>query len=78
MTDTDPRDYLINVKEVERLTSLRRQTIYNKMRHEGFPRPVKIGPKGVRWWAGEVETWLRSRPRVRISGVAGGEGGPAT
>ena len=45
------------------LTSLRRQTTYAKKKTEDFPRPVKIGSKGMRWWTGEVKARLRSRPR---------------
>ena len=57
---------LLTLKEVERRVCLKRSSIYRAMRAtpRGFPLPIKIGPKTVRWIAGEIEDWLASRPRA--------------
>jgi prophage regulatory protein len=51
-------------------------TVYNKVRREGFPAPIKIGSM-TRWREAEVTAWLDQRPRAAIAGVAGDENPPA-
>ena len=58
------KDYLITMKEVMRRTSMCRGTIEYLMQHSDFPLPVKTGERGVRWWSGEVNEWMWSRPRA--------------
>ena len=64
---------LLTLREVERRVSLKRSSIYRAMRAtpRGFPLPIKIGPKSVRWIAAEIEDWLASRPRA--TGQLGGQ-----
>ena len=59
------QDYLIAIKEVERRTGSCRSTINYLMRYSDFPLPLKLGVKMNRWWSGEVNRWLRSRPRAK-------------
>jgi hypothetical protein len=40
-----------------------RQTLRRRMRSEGFPPPVILGPNSIAWPADEVRKWLASRPR---------------
>ena len=54
---------LFNVSQVENLCGISRQTIYRRMRAGDFPRPIKVGPRAVRWRSDELETWLDSRER---------------
>ena len=56
---------LMRRKEVERMTTLSPSTIYRLMQEEGFPEPIKIGPRAVRWGREEIEEWLASRPRAK-------------
>ena len=60
-------DRLLTRKEVEGRIRLGRSALYRMLRAGQFPRPVRIGPRAVRWKASEVESWLRDCPR------AGGE-----
>lgn len=64
---------LLTLREVERRVCLKRSSIYRAMRAtpRGFPLPIKIGPKTVRWIAAEIEDWLASRPRA--TGDLGGK-----
>ena len=59
------QDYLIGIKEVERRTGMCRSTINYLMRYSDFPLPLKLGVKMKRWWSGEVNQWLLSRPRAK-------------
>ena len=63
---------LLTLREVEIRVCLKRSSIYRAMRAtpQGFPLPIKIGPKTVRWIAGEIDDWLASRPRA--TGELGG------
>jgi prophage regulatory protein len=51
---------LLHRKEVERLTSLTRSTIYSRMEAGTFPKPVPIGPMRVGWVESEVLDWLKA------------------
>ena len=64
---------LLTLREVERRVCLKRSSIYRAMRAtpRSFPLPIKIGPKYVRWIAGDIEDWLASRPRA--TGELGGQ-----
>lgn len=55
-------DYLLARKEVERITTLSRATIYRLIALKKFPRPRKISPNRVGWTVGEIREWLRTRP----------------
>ena len=62
-------DRLLRRRDVEDRTGLSRTSIYRLMREGRFPKPIKVGPKAVRWPASELEAWLAARPRAE--GVAG-------
>ena len=49
---------LIKIKEVIKMTSLSRATIYKYMADGGFPKPVSLGAKAVAWVEDEVENWI--------------------
>ena len=55
---------LIKRKDVERLTTLSRSTIYDKMSKGTFPRPVKLGERAVAWRESDVVAWLERRPQA--------------
>ncbi len=50
--------------EVESRIRLGRSALYRLLRSGGFPLPIKIGRRAVRWRASEVEDWIASRPRA--------------
>ena len=55
---------LIKRKDVERLTTLSRSTIYDKMSKGTFPRPVRLGERAVAWRESDVIAWLERRPQA--------------
>lgn len=53
-------------EEVERVTGLRRSSIYYLMSHGQFPKPVKLGrAHAVAWLQSEVKSWQESRVAER-------------
>lgn len=54
-------DRLMRVVEVERLTGLSRSTLYRRIRGEGFPAPIDVGGRSVRWSQAAVLTWIEGR-----------------
>ncbi|MDE0423214.1 MAG: AlpA family phage regulatory protein [Gammaproteobacteria bacterium] len=57
------QDRLLRRFDVEQRCGLARSTIYRLMGENRFPRPIRVGPKAVRWSLLEVEDWLATRPR---------------
>ena len=75
--DMRDQDRLIRRVEVERLCALSTSSIYRLMGENRFPRPIRVGPKAVRWLESEIGAWVASRPRAaggdrRSPGRAGG------
>ena len=55
---------LLKRPEVEMMTALSRSALYEAMARDDFPRPIRIGPRGVRWIAAEIQDWIALRPRA--------------
>ena len=49
---------LMTLKTVGEKCALARSSIYDLMASDNFPRPVRIGPKSVRWRDTDVDEWL--------------------
>lgn len=47
--------------ELQRLLGLSRNAIEGLIAEEGFPAPIKLGPRSKGWLASEVRTWLDQR-----------------
>ena len=52
---------LLKIKEVIKMTSLSRATIYKYIADDSFPKPVSLGSKAVAWLADEVESWIMEK-----------------
>lgn len=53
---------LLRRREVEQIVGLSRSTIYAAISTGRFPRPVRVGSRGVRWRLSDVLLWMASRP----------------
>lgn len=40
-------------------------TVYRWIESEGFPAPLRLGPRAVGWSEASIEKWLTSRPCTR-------------
>ena len=54
---------LIKLSGVRELTALSTSGIYAAMARGDFPKPLKLGARGVAWREQEVLAWIDSRPR---------------
>lgn len=52
---------LINLKEVQHLTSLSRSRLYQLIKQRDFPSPIKIGIRRVAWTKSEVTKWIEQK-----------------
>jgi prophage regulatory protein len=55
---------LIGGRDVRRLTSLSRATLYRLVRDGQFPKPVRVAHRRVAWRATDVAAWLETRETV--------------
>lgn len=49
---------LLRRREVERMTSLSRSSIYARMSLGKFPRPIHLGEQTVAWLEAEILGWI--------------------
>ena len=64
---------LLTIGQVRGMTALGASTIYRRMDTGTFPRPLSLGPTGVRWLHSDVQDWIKS---LNIAGPAGRRGRP--
>ena len=55
-----PMNRLINLREVQRLNSLSRASIYRGIAAGTFPPPIRLTPAGRRvgWREADIQVWL--------------------
>ncbi len=52
---------MLRLSEVSEWLGCSKSQVYNLSRTEGFPRPLRIGPRTSRWRVRDVLEWLESR-----------------
>lgn len=52
---------LIRRNEVERITGLKRSSIYLKIKEGDFPKPIKIGLRAVAWLEADIAGWIAAK-----------------
>lgn len=52
---------LLDRREVERMVSMSRSSLYEAMARSGFPRPIRVGKRSVRWIEDEILEWMERR-----------------
>jgi prophage regulatory protein len=56
-----PKDRLLRLPEVERLTGLRKSAIYDQMQKGAFPTSVKCGTRAAMWSELAIQSWIAAR-----------------
>ena len=56
---------MIKLKEVQKMTSLSRSSIYAYIDKGIFPAQVKVGERSVAWNYDEITNWLKGRILAR-------------
>ena len=52
---------LLRLRDVIKITSLSRTTIYDYMAEEKFPKNIHLGPKISVWIEREIQEWINSQ-----------------
>ncbi len=56
-----PEQLLLRLPAVEKLTGLKRTSIYNMVKANEFPVPVKLSARAIAWRSGDIARWQESR-----------------
>ena len=56
---------IMRLGETCRATGRCKSAIYDDMKADRFPKPVKLGPRAVGWLAHEVDEWIAARVAER-------------
>lgn len=56
---------LIRLADVEARCGLKKSCIYQLIKNNEFPTPVRLGSRSVAWKSDEIQRWINQRPRVR-------------
>ena len=54
-------EQLLRVAAVLGIVGVSRSALYEWMNEGRFPRPIKVGPRTVRWRTEDIEEWLAER-----------------
>lgn len=52
---------LLQRKDVEKITGMKRSSIYKKMSTGDFPKPIKVGTRAVRWCSSDIDSWIERK-----------------
>lgn len=55
------KETFLRIDEVSARVGLSRSTIYRLVEKGLFPKPVRIGPKSVRWQETSIDTWMAAK-----------------
>ena len=58
-----PPDRLISIDDIRALFKLGRTAAYELTRRPGFPAPVQVSRRCLRWWASEVDAYADALQR---------------
>lgn len=62
---------LIDIREVQQITGMRKTTIYAWMKAGEFPGPVKLGSRCSRWPLSRVQQFVQERIAANDASPAG-------
>ena len=57
---------LLRMRDLTSEYGLTPATVYRWIGEAAFPLPVNPGSNSVAWHRGEIEDWLKSRPRAKV------------
>lgn len=60
MDQPEQLDRILRLPELERVTGLKRSTIYRDIQAGTFPAPLKLGKAASGWRSSDVAKWLAS------------------
>ena len=63
-------DRLLTSKQLTAETGISRSTIYRLLQNGAFPKPIRIGPRAMRWLESDIKAWIVERKALSLN-VAG-------
>jgi prophage regulatory protein len=60
---------VIKLKEVKYLTTLSTASIYRQIKHNSFPKQIKLGERSSAWFYEEIIQWLEEK-RIKRDGIS--------
>ena len=63
LTGNANTDQLISITDIRALFKLGRTAAYELTRRPGFPAPVRVSSRCLRWWASEVDAYAGTLQR---------------
>jgi prophage regulatory protein len=60
MNDQQTPIRLLRTAAVEKMTSLSRTEIYNRVKRGEFPKPIKLGRRSNAWPESAIEDWIKN------------------
>lgn len=55
---------LIRLPQVKAMVGLGRSSIYDRIKKDKFPRPIKLGERSSGWIEAEVQAWISEQIRA--------------
>lgn len=56
-----PLGRILRMKQVCAQTGISRSSIYQQISDGAFPKPIRLGKRGVGWIESEVDAWIQDR-----------------
>ncbi len=56
---------LIRWKQLKQIVPFSRITIWRWVRENRFPKPVRVGQRGIAWICAEIEQWISEQVEAR-------------
>ena len=63
MASPRPQPWLLRLREVLENTRLCKSQLYRLMAAGEFPKPVRVGPRTVRWTTESLLSWIENLPQ---------------
>lgn len=64
-----PAHDFLTAAEVAGSLNISHATLHRWIASNGFPEPLQLGPRALRWRRGEIIAWIESRPRGTMAGL---------
>jgi prophage regulatory protein len=61
MANEHQQTRMFRLKDVERISGLKKSQIYELARNGSFPRPIKLSVRASGWTSTSIQSWLDSR-----------------
>ena len=60
----DDKTRLIRLRELLTIVGMGKTAIYDGMKNQSFPRPIKLGKRSVAWLSSDITNFIKGRGGV--------------